>query len=142
MTKKTEVFCIDDYDEVALAESGYEFEAVTINGKKSGVFITVRGTESEAVQAKYMDYERKRAQEEWMTKRTGKIPPPQDPEEKKKEGIDQTIARIISWRGIYDKSGNEVKFSHNEALRVLKRFPSLAMQIIEASAEVSNFIKP
>lgn len=142
MTNKSQGFCIDDYDEVAACETGYEFEAVTPNGSGTGLFITVRGNESEQIQKQLADQINKARQKQFMAEKSGKPVPPTDFERDMLEGMNMTISRIIGWRGIVDKQGNEVPFSEAEAKRVLKKFPSLAKQIVEASTDLSNFIKP
>lgn len=139
---KQQGFNIDDYNEVAACEQGYEFEAVTPNGTGTGFFITVRGNESEAIQKQLADQINKLRHKQFMAEKTGKPTPPSDFERDMQEGMGLTASRIISWRGIVDKDGKEVPFSQAEALRVLKRFPSLAKQIIDASTELSNFIHP
>lgn len=139
---KTQGFNIDLYDEVSACEQGYEFEATTPNGGGTGFFIVVRGNESESIQKQLADQVNKARQKAWMAEKTGKPTPPSDFERDMKEGMELTVSRIISWRGIVDKDGKEVPFSKDEGMRVLKRFPSLAKQIVEASIELSNFIKP
>jgi hypothetical protein len=140
MTKNVD-FNIDAYDEVAACEQGFEFEAKTPDGKGTNFFITVRGTESEVIQdaiSKKIDSERSKA---FIAERSGKPQQPSPFQNDVKEGIELTVLRIISWRGIKDGKGQEVPFSHKEGLRVLGRFRSLAGQITEASSDLSNFIK-
>jgi hypothetical protein len=140
MTKKTG-FNIDEYDEVAACEQGYEFEAKTPDGKGTGLYITVRGTESKQIQdaiAKKINSERSKA---FVAERSGKPQAPSQFENDISEGLELTVLRIISWRGIVDGSGKEVPFTKEEGLRVLGKFRSLAGQITEASSDLSNFIK-
>jgi hypothetical protein len=140
MTKNTG-FNIDDYDEVAACEHGYEFEAKKPDGSGTGLFITVRGTESKLIQdaiAKKINQERSKA---FVAERSGKPQPVRQFEDDISEGIELTVLRIISWRGLVDSKGNEVPFTKEEGLRVLSKFRSLAGQITEASSDLSNFIK-
>lgn len=140
--KQSNGFCLDNYDEVAACEKGYEFEALTPNGSGTGFYITVRGNESEAIQKQIAEQINKARQKQWMAEKSGKPIPPNDFERDMAEGVVLTVSRIISWRGIVDKEGKEVPYSQTEAMRVLKKFPSLAKQIIDASTELSNFINP
>jgi hypothetical protein len=140
MTKKTG-FNIDEYDEVAACEQGYEFEAKKADGSGTGFFITVRGTESKQIQdaiAKKINSERSKA---FIAERSGKPQQPSQFENDISEGFELTVLRIISWRGIVDSKGNEVPFSKEEGIRVLSKFRSLAGQITEASSDLTNFIK-
>lgn len=140
MTKNTG-FIIDDYDEVAFAEEGYEFEAKTPDGKGTGFFIKVRGTESKVVQDIIKSKINEERSKEFISQRTGKPRQPNQFEDDIKEGLDLTVARIISWRGVFDKAGKEVPFTKEEGLRVLGKFRSLAGQVTEASSDLANFIK-
>lgn len=140
MTKKTG-FNIDAYDEVSACEQGYEFEAKTPSGTGTGFFITVRGSESKIIQdaiAKKINSERSKA---FIAERSGKPQAVRQFEDDIEEGLDLTVLRIISWRGIVDKDGKEVPFTKEEGLRVLGKFRSLASQITTESSELSNFIK-
>lgn len=138
---KDKGFCIDNYDEVSACEQGYEFEALLPDGAKTGVFITVRGSESSVIQdavSKKINKERSKA---FMAEKSGKVQAPTQFEDDINEGLELTVMRIISWRGFVDKAGVEVPFSKDEGYRVLNRFRSLAKQITENSSELTNFIK-
>jgi len=134
-------FNIDEYDEVKASEQGYEFEALKPDGTGTGFFITVRGSESDVIQkavAKKINSARSKA---FIAEKSGKVQAPTPFEEDVNEGVELTVLRIISWRGIFDKDGKEVPFTTEEGLRVLNRFRSLAAQVTQHSSELSNFIK-
>lgn len=122
------------------AECGYEFELLIPEvQEKTGAFITVRGVQS----AKVKQYSRKKFNEmqhkEHMAKKRGKDLDPMTLDEAEDMAVESALIRIISWKG-FEEDGKEVKFTEENARRILKDHPWIREQILAESDMLSNFI--
>lgn len=122
------------------AELGYEFEVLMPDGSKTGAFITVRG----AMSATVKNYSRKKYQEfkvrDQQAKRRGRDPEDMSLDEAEDLAAESATERIIDWKGIAEGS-KEVKFSKDEAKRLMKKYAFMREQVMEASDNVFNFSK-
>ena len=122
------------------AEAGYTFNVVLPDGSQSDAKITVRGVNSPIVK----NYIRRVYQEfnvkEQQAKRRGREVEDPTPEEAEQFAAESAAIRIIGWEGIGEE-GKEIKFSKEEAERILKAYPFLRDQVMEASDNIFNFSK-
>lgn len=120
------------------AEAGYEFELKYPTGENTGAFITVRGDESKIVKAyrrkKFNEFEARRI----AAKRRGKEMDEITLDEAEELAIEAAIMRVIDWRGITD-GGEEVKFSKENAEKILKEHSWIRDQIMEEASQLLNF---
>lgn len=119
-------------------ESGYEFELVHPGTKEPlGAFVKVRGNMSKGVRAHF----RKRyAEFQIQAKIAERTKRPVDPslDEIEDQNIQDTLARIIGWKGIQEE-GKDVAFNLENGERILRAHPWIGVQIDEAASEVANF---
>jgi len=125
-------------DPAKAADVGYTFEVLMPDGSKTDAKITVRGANSATVKNHarkiYQEYEVRKQQ----AKRRGK-----DVEEPSLDEAEEMIAevaavRIIGWEGIGENS-KEVAFSKEEAVRIMKTYPFIREQVMEASDNIFLF---
>lgn len=122
------------------AEDGHEIE-LEYNGKPCGWFVTVRGDFAPTVRKWQLSVGNKFRLKEWQDKRKGKgdNPTPMT-EEDLETGLRGAAVRIAGFRKIVF-SAEPLGFSAEAAYDLVRRHPPFADQIIEASADVSNFTK-
>lgn len=124
----------------AQAEDGFEFELLLPESKeKTGGFVKVRGRMSPVVRnhakRKYSEF----AQKEQMAKRKGKDLDPMTIDEAEEAAIENTLVRIIDWRGIGLEEGVELPFNKENAEKVLREHTWIRDQIMEESDNLLNF---
>jgi ribosomal protein L15 len=122
------------------AEAGYEFEVVIPETfEATGFFVTVRGEQSPVVKAygrrKFQEYQ----QREQIAKRKGKEVDQMTLDEAEELAVESAVIRVISWRGLAE-DGQEIKFSKEEAERVLTEHAWIREQILENSGNLRNFL--
>lgn len=124
----------------AKAEAGYEFELeVPGTFEKTGAFITVRGDQSPAVKAFGRRKFQELQQRQKMAKRKGKEDD-LDLDEAEEMAVEAATVRVISWKGLAE-DGKELPFTKENAERILKDHPWIREAIMEASSDLSNFMK-
>lgn len=127
-------------DPAALAEVGYTFKLELPDGTVTDAEITVRGANS----AKVKNFARKLYQEfkvkEQQAKRRGKEPEDLSLEEAEDLAAETASVRVVGWKGIAE-GGKEIAYSNEEAIRVLKAYPFIREQVMEASDNIFNFTK-
>lgn len=131
------MFDLKKNDPAVAAEVGFTFDVMLPDGTKTEAQVTVRGSNSPVVK----NYTRKLYQElkvkEQQAKRRGKEYE-MDLEEAEELSAQGAAARIIGWKG-FAEDGKEVKFSKEEAERLMLTYPWLRTQVEEASENIYNF---
>lgn len=125
-------------DPAAKAEAGYTFNIVMPDGTETEATITVRGASSPVVRAfgrkMYQEFKMK----EQAAKRRGKDVEEMSLEEAEELSARSAAVRVIGWSGIGEE-GKEVKFSKEEAERILQKYPFIREQVMTESDNVLNF---
>jgi hypothetical protein len=122
---------LDDLNAVTAGDTPFEFEYKFNNGKSSGVFLQVLGSESEKVAietASIMAAERARKQ---ATEATGK----EYEFDAAKVGKELAAARIVGWRGIKEE------YTPDNAKKLCFTNQMIADQVLQKSNSLENFIK-
>jgi hypothetical protein len=131
------MFDLKKNDPAAAAEVGYTFDVTLPDGTKAEAQITVRGANSPVVK----NYSRKVYQElkvkEQQAKRRGKEYE-MELEEAEELSARSAAVRIIDWKG-FAEDGKEIKFSKDEAERLMQAYPFLRDQVTENSDNIYNF---
>lgn len=122
------------------AEVGFKFNVTLPDGSKTDAAVTVRGANSPVVK----NHSRKIFQEfklrEQQAKRRGREPEELTLEEAEELAAEAAAVRIMDWDG-FSEDSKPVKFSKEEALRLMKEYPFLREQVMEASDNIFNFSK-
>lgn len=125
-------------DPAKVAEVGYEFTVVLPDGSETDAKVTVRGAQSATVK----NHARKVYQEMKVrsdqAERRGKKPEELTLEDLEQMNAENAAMRIISWANVAE-NGEEVPFTKENAVRVMKAYPFLSEQVLEASNNVFNF---
>ena len=131
---------LEKIDTPKAAEEGHEIELV-YNGELTGWYVTVRGELSPTVKAWQLALGNKFRMKEWQEKRKGKgdNPTPMT-EEDLQVGLRGAAIRISRMRCIIF-GGKPMEYSEANAYELVRRHPPFADQVLEASAEISNFTK-
>lgn len=122
------------------AEVGFKFNVTLPDGSKTDAFVTVRGANSPVVK----NHSRKIFQEfklrEQQAKRRGREPEELTLEEAEDLAAESAAVRVIDWDG-FSEDNKKVEFSKEEAIRLMKEYPFLREQVMEASDNIFNFSK-
>ncbi|MEO7031121.1 MAG: hypothetical protein ABI351_11970 [Herbaspirillum sp.] len=125
---------IDSLNLSAKCESAFEFEYVDTDGKDTGIFITVLGSQAPTVQEWIRkSLNRRRAQEAIQAKRGKEVE--RTVEDDEEFGNEAAAVRIVGWRGITQE------FSHELAVRLVTNNSEIRAQVFKASNDLSNFTK-
>lgn len=131
---------LQQLDTPKAAEEGHEIE-LEYAGKPCGWFVTVRGEYAPSVKKWQLGIGNKFRLKEFQEKRKGKGDGPEPMTEADLEiGLRGAAVRISAVRGIVS-GGQPLLFTPEAAYDIVRRHPPFADQILEASAEVANFIK-
>ena len=121
-----------------IAETGYEFALALPDGTLTEAKIKVRGLNSPVVK----NYSRKIINEmkikEQAAKRRGREVEDMSIEEMEEQYSKAAAVRVIDWSGIGDE-GKEIKFSKEEAERLMLKYPFIREQVMEESDNILNF---
>lgn len=121
------------------AESGYEFQVKLPNGEATDFYIKVRGTGSPKVKAYGRKVFAQMQARDQQARKKNRDPEPITLDEAEEMAVDSAVIRIIDWRGLAE-DGKEVKFSEENARRIMKELDWVRSQVLEESELVSNFI--
>lgn len=134
-------FDLEQIDTPATSEAGHEIE-LEYNGQKTGWFVTVRGEHAPSVKRWQISVGNKFRMKEWQEKRKGKgdTPPAPMTEEDVELGLRGAAARIGGFRGI-TFAKKPFEYSDANAYELVRRHPPFADQVLEASADIGNFMK-
>jgi hypothetical protein len=138
---QAKAFSLDDLDATKHGAQAFEFPYLNADGEETGIFLSVLGSESEAVQkevaALINDRRRKQAAREAVQRiGTAKKQVEYDTLESDVEfGQRLAAVRLVGWRGISDP------FTPENALRLCRSNRDIAAQITQASDAAGNFIK-
>lgn len=124
-----------------LADIGYEFNLLDAYGEPTDAYITVRGEASRSVGAfthKAMKEYLLRTEAQKRKGLSEVAATIENMEPNKKFDIDSAVARVISWRGLGDNSG-EIEFSVEACSRLLEEYDFIRKQVLEQSSFVDNF---
>lgn len=131
---KTTGLSLDDLNLVAASENSYEFEYLRTDGRPTGVFISVLGSQAPKVQEWIRKtLNRRRAQEAIAAKRGKEVE--RLVEDDEQFGVEAAAIRVVGWRGI-----SEV-YSPESALILCSNNSEIRDQIFEASNNLGNFTK-
>jgi hypothetical protein len=130
---------LKEIDTPKAAEEGFEIE-LEYAGKPCGWFVTVRGEYSTSVRKWQLSVGNKFRLKEFQDKRKGKNDGPEPMTEADLEvGLRGAVVRISGMRGIVS-GGQPLLFTPEAAYDLVRRHPPFADQVLEASADVSNFL--
>lgn len=121
-----------------LAETGYEFAVKLPDGTPTDFLITVRGTHSAKVKAYSKKLFNQMQIKEQQAKRKGKESE-MSLEEAEDLSIESAVTRIVSWKGL-EENGKEVKFTEENARRIMRELDWVRTQVLEESDIAANFI--
>lgn len=131
---------LQQIDTPKAAEEGHEIE-LEYAGKPCGWFVTVRGEYAPSVKKWQLSVGNKFRLKEFQEKRKGKGDSPEPMTEADLEiGLRGAAVRIGGMRGIVF-GGQPLTFTSDAAYDLVCRHPPFADQVLEASADVSNFTK-
>lgn len=131
---------LQQIDTPKAAEEGHEIE-LEYCGKPCGWFVTVRGEYAPSVKKWQLSIGNKFRLKEFQEKRKGKGDSPEPMTEGDLEiGLRGAAVRIGGMRAIIS-GGQPLAYSPESAYDLVRRHPPFADQILEASADVSNFTK-
>lgn len=125
-------------DPATIAEAGYEFTVTLPDGKSTDAKVKVRGENSKTVREYGRRIFQERQMQAQMAKRRGKDPEDLTLAEAEELAVNGAVTRIISWSGI-GEGGKEVPFTPENAKRILKEYPFIRDQVMEASNDITNF---
>lgn len=128
------VFSLDDLNLVQASENSYEFEYLRGDGRPTGVFISVLGSQAPKVQEWIRKtLNRRRAQEAIAAKRGKEVE--RLVEDDEDFGIGAAAIRIVGWRGIKEP------YSADAAMKLCRNNSEVRDQIFEASNNLANFTR-
>lgn len=106
-------------------EDGAEINIISpVTGKKTDVFIKVRGPDSKAFRDAIMAMNRKKIDDENQSM------------------VDVLVASTIEWRGLVEDDGKtELKFSQELAKTIYEKSPDVANQVMAFIGQRQNFTK-
>ena len=131
---------LQNIDTPAAAEVGHEIE-LDYAGKPCGWFVTVRGEFAPSVKKWQLSVGNKFRLKEFQDKRKGKGDNPTPMTEEDLEiGLRGAAVRIGGFRKIIF-GGEPLAFTPEAAYDLVRRHPPFADQVLEASSDVSNFMK-
>ena len=132
------MFDLSKNNPAEIAENGYEFALALPDGTLTEAKIEVRGLNSPVVK----NYSRKIINEmkikEQAAKRRGREVEDMSIEDMEEQYSKAAAVRIIDWSGIGDE-GKEIKFSKEEAERLMLKYPFIREQVMEESDNILNF---
>jgi hypothetical protein len=133
MTKNTGI-SLDDLNLVAASENSFEFEYFRPDGRPTGVYISVLGSQAPKVQEWIRKtLNRRRTQEAIAAKRGKEVE--RLIEDDEQFGIEAAAIRVCGWRGIAEA------YSPEAALILCTNNSEIREQIFEASNNLGNFTK-
>ena len=131
---------LEKIDTPASAETGHEIE-LEYAGKPSGWFVTVRGEYAPTVKKWQLGIGNKFRLKEFQDKRKGKGDNPTPMTEEDLEvGLRGAAVRIGGFREIVF-GGKPFPYSEVNAYELVRRHPPFADQVLEASADIANFMR-
>jgi len=131
---------LQNIDTPKSSETGHEIE-LEYNGKPTSWFVTVRGEHSATVKKWQLGIGNKFRLKEFQDKRKGKGDSPAPMTEDDLEiGLRSAAVRVGGMRGII-YAGEPLVFNEANAYDLVRRHPPFADQILEASADVTNFMR-
>ena len=126
-------FSLSDINTRALADRGFEIELEYPEGNGLGVFLTVLGEHSDAVEQYEIERADRRAQEQMVLAKTGEVKV-RTVKEVLLSNRESAAYRVIGWRGIKET------FNSDLLQGFLQNNPDFVDQILEASRDRANFM--
>jgi hypothetical protein len=130
---------LSDLNAVSASESPFEFEYIMPNGKKSGVFFSVYGGQSERVTKEVNRLVNERRQKQALAEANRRMNNRTAQFEKLEDDVEfgQRLAavRLAGWRGVDDQ------FTPEAALALCQSNRDIAAQITDQSDNIANFMK-
>jgi hypothetical protein len=133
MKQENEVlFSLEELNLVSASENSYEFEYLRNDGRPTGVFISVLGSQAPKVQEWIRKtLNRRRTQEAIAAKRGKEVE--RLVEDDEDFGIGAAAIRIVGWRNIKEP------YSPEAALKLCRNNSEIRDQVFEASNNLANF---
>jgi hypothetical protein len=132
------MFDLKKNDPAKAAEVGYTLDLTLPDGTKTDAKITVRGANSPAVKNHARRVYQEFKVKEQQAKRRGKEPEDLTLEEAEDMAAEAAAVRVIGWVGIAE-DGKEIQFTKDEAERIMKAYPFIREQVMDASDSIFNF---
>lgn len=130
-------FDFKDLDTAKFAQQGEELQLIHPDGvTPMEMFITLRGMDSDAYQAKKLEIARRIQSRK---QRNAKYVVPA--EEQDEFGYELLAACTLAWRG-FEEDGQPLSFSEAAALKQFRRFQWLAEQAAAFIQDRANFLRP
>jgi len=135
MKQENEVlFSLDDLNLVTASENSFEFEYFKGDGRPTGVYISVLGSQAPKVQEWIRKtLNRRRSQEAIAAKRGKEVE--RLVEDDEDFAIGAAAVRIVGWKGIREP------YSPESALKLCRNNSEVRDQVFEASNNLANFTR-
>ena len=132
-------FDLKKNDSQKLAEQGYTFDVVMPDGTITDMKFEIRGSKSKIVVDFYRNYFSKRqVSDNAYKKRYGRDPEPISFAESEDFAIEASALRIKGWSNVVEDKV-EIKYSPEEATRLMREYPDLREVVMKESEELLNF---
>jgi len=130
--EQIDVISLDDLNLVSASENSFEFEYLRGDGRPTGVFISVLGSQAPKVQEWIRkNLNRRRTQEAIAAKRGKEVE--RLVEDDEEFGIGAAAIRVVGWRNIKEP------YSPEAAIKLCRNNSEVREQIFEASNNLANF---
>jgi len=123
----------------SVSEAGYRFELTDPQGRPQGVFITVRGAESEALRAHLGQQVQDDLQRELQARKRGREVDIKSIDVRMAESIELAVVATIGWVGVED-NGAPLPFSAEAARSLYRDFSWIRAAVIREALELGNFV--
>lgn len=141
MTKAPVGLDISTLDTVSAANKGAEFELKhPVTMEPMGAFIGILGKDSDTFRSAFRKKVNARLAREAMAKKRGKDADAPTVEDSEADGMDLLVACTTGWRGLLE-NGTPLEFSETAARKLYTQAPWIRLQVDEAIADLSLFMK-
>lgn len=125
------------FDAVAESQAGFEFELRHTDGRPTGVFFRILGSNADPVREWVARIVNKQSREAAIARKRGIEPETRTLEELEEQNIQGAVVRVLGWHGVKQEFSKEILY------RVLRKNMHFVAQITSESETLGNFtLKP